>query len=628
MAAFAISPSAHGLASAPSLHCFETDSLPSRRQISRIVSERRRILGFVPSAWKRRGTLSSNGCSREGFYIVNSNQVMFQSKAREALKRGVIQLADAVRLTLGPKGRNVVIPGAMEGMAPQIINDGVTIARAVDLENPFENTGAKLVRQVCMKTNDEAGDGTTTACILAKDMIIQGLKLSESGANVIDIKKGIDKAVAFVIQELKKISIPCDGEEMIAQVASVSAGNDEEIGRMIAEAVAKVGKLGIIQVESGNSIDTCIEVEEGMEIDRGYLSPQFLTNPGKLLCELDNPVMFLTDMKLTSIQDVIGPMEIASTSGRPLFIIADDVSGDALSALVLNKLSGILSVSAVKAPSFGDRRKLILEDIATLTNSSVISEDLGLDMESITSEMLGSARKVVVRQNKTLIVSGEDPDIKEAVQNRVVALDKQMQTEESDFERDVLHQRISKLSGGIATIRVGAATETEMESKKLRIEDARNATWAAVEEGIVPGGGTALLRLSKTLLMAIKDGTLSLRNQEERSGATIVAKAMVGPAKQIAENAGVDGSTTVNEVLAVADFKFGYNAEKECVEDLVASGIIDPAKVERAALTYAGSVAGMMITTMAAVCEIPDTQVGVFDKGTMAGVDDNQYTTM
>eukprot|EP00741_Cyanophora_paradoxa_P016886 tig00020943_g16309.t1 len=572
--------------------------------------------------------IATTGSSRaaeqaaSSFRIVNENFVVFKEKSRKGLQRGVNKVADAVRLTMGPKGRNVVLQN--KGGVPMVVNDGVTIAKDISVSDPIENTGVKLVVQVAQKTNEVAGDGTTTACVLSKALVNDGLRVVSAGANPIAVKRGMDKAVekaaALILAAAQKV----EGKEMMAAVAAVSAGNDEQVGAMIAEAMDKVGKYGVVTVEGGRSTETTVEVEDGFELERGYISPQFVTNTDKLEVLLEEPLVFLTDRRLTAMADVLPLMEYAASQGRSLFIIADDVSGDALSALVLNKMMGIVSVAAIKAPSFGDRRKLILEDIAVVTGATVALEEKGFNFDDIQPEALGTCRRVTVKQNKTLLMAADIPGGKEAVAARIKALETQKEAEESDFEYDVLDQRIARLAGGIAIIKVGAATETELESNLLRVEDARNATVAAVAEGIVPGGGTAFCKLAPK----VSEWAKTLEDLDERAGAEIVARAMLSPLSQIAENCGLEGGLVSQKVQALGKWEEGYNAAADRYEDLVAAGIIDPAKVERVSLLNAASVAGYVLTCQAVVSEVYETAKGVFDAGAMAGVDDSQYGTM
>jgi len=520
---------------------------------------------------------------------------------------------------MGPKGRNVVLENRYG--SPKIVNDGVTIAKEVRCEDPAENVGAKLIQKVASDTNDSAGDGTTTACVLARELSTQGLKLISAGVNPVAVARGMMKAVYFVGEEIQTISKKVEDNKVLEQVATVSAGNDPFIGGLIAGAMAKVGNQGIVTVEGGNTVDTTIEIEEGMEIDKGYLSPNFITDPAKQLCLLQDATVFVTDKKLMAAADVVPILEYAARSGKPLFVVAEDVTGDALSAMVLNKNMGILTVCAIKAPAWGDRKKAMLEDIAILTGSQVFSEDVGMTMDKLTPEMFGYVRKVTVRRDKTIIQSGDNEEIRSAVKARVAQIRTQMDLAESDYDKDRLNERASRMEGGVAVIRVGAPTETELESKKLRVEDARNATLAALEEGVVAGGGTALCKLSKR----VDKFKETLTNAEERMGADIVAKAMVSCVAQIAENSGYEGEMVVSMVRDNEDPDWGFNAETGVYENLIESGIIDPAKVERVALFNAGSVVSYILTTMAVVAEMPDDVPSSAFGAPMSGVNDSEY---
>ncbi|CAN0898921.1 RuBisCO large subunit-binding protein subunit alpha, chloroplastic [Linum grandiflorum] len=525
----------------------------------------------------------------------NAKDIAFDQHSRKALQAGIDKLADAVGLTLGPRGRNVVLD---EYGSPKVVNDGVTIARAIDLPDPMENAGAALIREVASKTNDSAGDGTTTASVLAREIIKLGLLSVTSGANPVSIKKGIDKTVQGLIYELEQRSRPVEGRDDIKAVASISAGNDELIGTMIADAIDKVGPDGVLSIESSSSFETTVEVEEGMEIDRGYISPQFVTNLEKLICEFENARVLVTDQKISAIKDIIPLLEKTTQLRAPLLIIAEDVSGEALATLVVNKLRGILNVAAIKAPGFGERRKAMLQDIAILTGAEFQASDLGLLVENTTVEQLGLARKVTISKDSTTIIA--DAASKDELQARVLQLKKELAETDSVYDTEKLSERIAKLSGGVAVIKVGAATETELEDRKLRIEDAKNATFAAIEEGIVPGGGAALVHLS-TLVPAIKE---KIDDADERLGADIVQKALVAPASLIAQNAGVEGEVVVEKVMN-SEWEIGYNAMTDTYENLVEAGVIDPAKVTRCALQNSASVAGMVLTTQAIVVEKP-----------------------
>ncbi|KAL9258125.1 RuBisCO large subunit-binding protein subunit alpha, chloroplastic-like protein [Drosera capensis] len=524
-----------------------------------------------------------------------AKQIAFDQHSRAALQAGIDKLTDAVGLTLGPRGRNVVLD---EFGNPKVVNDGVTIARAIELADPMENSGAALIREVASKTNDSAGDGTTTACVLAREIIKLGLLSVTSGANPVSLKRGIEKTVQALVEELEKEARPVKGREDIKAVATISSGNDELIGTMIADAVDKVGNDGVLSIESSSSFETTIDVEEGMEIDRGYISPQFVTKPEKLITEFENARVLITDQKISAIKEIIPVLEKTTQLRAPLLIIAEDVSGEALATLVVNKLRGIINVAAIKAPGFGERRKAILQDIAILTGAEYQARDLGLLVENTSVESLGIARKVTITKDSTTIIA--DAASKDEIQARISQLKKELQETDSVYDSQKLAERIAKLSGGVAVIKVGAATETELEDRKLRIEDAKNATFAAIEEGIVPGGGAALVHLS-THVPAIKE---KLEDPDERLGADIVQKALVAPASLIAYNAGVEGEVVVEKLKASA-WEIGYNAMTDKYENLVESGVIDPAKVTRCALQNAASVAGMVLTTQAIVVEKP-----------------------
>ncbi|KAF5727464.1 ruBisCO large subunit-binding protein subunit alpha [Tripterygium wilfordii] len=528
----------------------------------------------------------------------SAKEILFDQSSRAALQAGIDKLADAVGLTLGPRGRNVVLD---EFGNPKVVNDGVTIARAIELPDPMENAGAALIREVASKTNDSAGDGTTTASILAREIIRLGLLSVTSGANPVSLKRGIDKTVQGLIEELEKRARPVKGSDDIKAVASISAGNDELIGTMIADAIGKVGPDGVLSIESSSSFETTVEVEEGMEIDRGYISPQFVTNPEKLICEFENARVLVTDQKISAIKDIIPLLEKTTQLRAPLIIIAEDVTGEALATLVVNKLRGILNVVAIKAPGFGERRKAMLQDIAILTGAEFQASDLGLLIENTSVEQLGTARKVTISKDSTTIIA--DAASKDELQARIAQLKRELAETDSVYDSEKLAERIAKLSGGVAVVKVGAATETELEDRKLRIEDAKNATFAAIEEGIVPGGGAALVHLS-TLVPAIKE---KLEEAEERLGADIVQKALVAPAALIAQNAGIEGEVVV-ERLKESEWEIGYNAMTDKYENLVEAGVIDPAKVTRCALQNAASVAGMVLTTQAIVVEKPKSK--------------------
>lgn len=540
-----------------------------------------------------------------------AKQIIFDENARRALERGVNAVADTVKVTLGPKGRNVVLEKKFG--APQIINDGVTIAKEIELEDPIENVGAQLVKEVTSKTNDVAGDGTTTSAILAQAMVKEGLKNVVAGANPILVKKGIEKAVAGSVERIKSMSKKVEGREAIAQVATISAGNDDYVGNLIADAMDKVGTDGVITVEESKSMGTNLEVVEGMQFDKGYVSPYMVTDSEKMEAVVDEPMILITDKKLSSIADLVPALEKVAKSGRALVIIAEDVDGEALATLVVNKLRGVLNVVAVKAPGFGDRRKAMLEDIAILTGGRVISEDLGLKLENVTLDMFGLARQVKVNKEKTTIVAGSDN--KDSVDKRVAQIRRQIEETDSEFDKEKLQERLAKLAGGVAVIQVGAATETELKDKKLRIEDALSATKAAVEEGIVPGGGTTLLSLIEDLE---KDAEKE-ENADIRTGFRIVAKSLEYPTKQIAQNAGVDGSIIVNKVRT-GEKGLGYNALNDTYQNMFEAGIVDPAKVTRAALQNAASIAAMLLTTEALVVDKPEKKSPSMGGG-MGGMD-------
>ena len=526
-----------------------------------------------------------------------AKQIIFSEEARHALERGVNQLADAVKVTLGPKGRNVVLDKKFG--SPTITNDGVTIAREIELEDPFENMGAQLVKEVATKTNDVAGDGTTTATVLAQAMIREGLKNVAAGANPMIIKKGIHKAVARAIDEIKAISQPIESKEAIAQVASISAA-DEEIGDLIAEAMEKVGKDGVITVEESQGFGTTLDVVEGMQFDRGYISPYMVTDTDKMEAVLDEPFILITDKKIGSIQEILPVLEKVVQGGKPLVIIAEDVEGEALATLVVNKLRGTFTCVAIKAPGFGDRRKAMLQDIAALTGGQVISEEVGLKLDNTSLDMLGRARQVKIGKEETVIVDGRGNS--EDINARVASIRRQIEETTSDFDREKLQERLAKLSGGVAVIGVGAATETEMKEKKHRIEDALAATRAAVEEGIVAGGGTALLDVLSSLDEIQLEG-------DEQTGVNIVKKSLEEPVRQIANNAGLEGSVVVEKVKN-AGKGVGFNAVTEEYVDMVAKGIVDPAKVTRSALQNAASIASMVLTTETLVTDLPDKNPG------------------
>jgi len=524
-----------------------------------------------------------------------AKDVKFSGDARERMLRGVDILANAVKVTLGPKGRNVVLDKSFG--APRITKDGVTVAKEIELEDKFENMGAQMVREVASKTNDVAGDGTTTATVLAQAIVREGAKSVAAGMNPMDLKRGIDIAVQAVVKDIEKRAKKVGASSEVAQVGTISANGDTQIGKMIAQAMQKVGNEGVITVEEAKSLDTEVEIVEGMQFDRGYISPYFVTNAEKMLAELEDAYILLHEKKLSGLQAMLPVLEAVVQSGKPLIIIAEDVEGEAIATLVVNKLRGGLKVAAVKAPGFGDRRKAMLEDIAILTGGQLISEDLGIKLENVTLNMLGRAKKVIIEKEKTTIVNGVGK--KADIEARVQQIKAQIEETSSDYDREKLQERLAKLAGGVAVIRVGGATEIEVKEKKDRVEDALNATRAAVEEGIVPGGGTALLRAKKAV------GKLTNENADVQAGINIVLKALEAPIRQIAENSGVEGSIVVGKVLDNKDETFGFDAQNEEYVDMVAKGIIDPAKVVRTALQDASSVAGLLITTEAMVAELP-----------------------
>jgi chaperonin GroEL len=521
--------------------------------------------------------------------------VRFSTDARDKMLRGVDILANAVKVTLGPKGRNVVLDKSFG--APRITKDGVTVAKEIELEDKFENMGAQMVREVAQKTNDNAGDGTTTATLLAQAIIREGAKSVAAGMNPMDLKRGIDLAVAAVVRDIEKRSKKVESSAEVAQVGTISSNGDAKIGKMIAQAMQKVGNEGVITVEEAKSLDTEVEIVEGMQFDRGYLSPYFITNAEKMVAELEDAYVLLHEKKLSGLQAVLPVLEAVVQSGKPLLIVAEDVEGEALAALVVNKLRGGLKVAAVKAPGFGDRRKAMLEDIAVLTGGQLISEDLGIKLENVTIAMLGRAKKVILEKEKTTIVDGAGK--KRDIEGRVGQIKAQIEETASDYEREKLQERLAKLAGGVAVIRVGGATEVEVKEKKDRVEDALNATRAAVEEGIVAGGGVALLRAKKAV------GRIPNDNPDVQAGINIVLKALEAPLRQIAENSGVEGSIVVGKILDNKSETFGFDAQNEEYVDMVEKGIIDPAKVVRRALQDAASVAGLLVTTEAMVADVP-----------------------
>ncbi|MCX7912988.1 MAG: chaperonin GroEL [Thermodesulfovibrionales bacterium] len=526
-----------------------------------------------------------------------AKQLLFDENARQAILRGVTILTDAVKATLGPRGRNVIIDRKFG--APNITKDGVTVAKEIELKDPYENMGAQLLREVASKTSDVAGDGTTTATVLAYSMYKEGMKYVTAGANAIDVKRGIDKAVEVVVEELKKMSKPVADKKEIAQVGTISANNDASIGELIAEAMDKVGKDGVITVEEAKSMATTLEIVEGMQFDRGYISPYFITDPERMQCVLEDAFLLIHDKKISSMKDLLPILEQIAKMGKPLLIIAEEVEGEALATLVVNKLRGTLQVCAVKAPGFGDRRKAMLEDIAILTGGTVISEDLGLKLENVKLTDLGRAKKINIEKENTTIVEGAGSPA--AIQGRVRQIKTQIEETTSDYDREKLQERLAKLVGGVAVINVGAATEAEMKEKKARVEDALNATRAAVEEGIVPGGGVALLRCIKAL------DNLKLEH-DMQIGVNIVKRALEEPIRQIIFNTGLESSIIVEKVKEATDPNYGFDAYKEEFTDMIKAGIIDPTKVTRWALLNAASVAGLMLTTEVMITEVPEEE--------------------
>jgi chaperonin GroEL len=529
-----------------------------------------------------------------------AKDVYFSTDARDKMLRGVNILANAVKVTLGPKGRNVVIEKSFG--APRSTKDGVSVAKEIELSDKFENLGAQLIREVASKTNDKAGDGTTTATVLAQAIVVEGTKSVAAGMNPMDLKRGVEKAVLKVVEEIKNTSKKVTTNQEIAQVGAISANGDKEIGDMIARAMEKVGNEGVITVEEAKSLETELDVVEGMQFDRGYLSPYFITNADKMEVQLEDPLILLSEKKLSSLQPLLPVLEAVVQSSRPLLIIAEDIDGEALATLVVNKLRGGLKVAAVKAPGFGDRRKAMLEDIATLTGGQLISEDLGIKLENVTIDMLGKAKKVSITKDDTTIVDGSGE--KSEIEARIGQIKRQIEDTTSDYDKEKLQERLAKLAGGVAVVRVGGSTEVEVKEKKDRVDDALNATRAAVEEGIVAGGGVALLKASKVL-----DG-MKGDNADQDAGIQIVRRALQAPIRQIAENSGVEGSIVVGKVMENASPTFGFNAQTEEYVDMIAAGIIDPAKVVRTALQDAASVAGLMITTEAAIVEAPKKSSG------------------
>jgi chaperonin GroEL len=548
-----------------------------------------------------------------------AKDVYFSADARDRMLQGVNILANAVKVTLGPKGRNVVIEKSFG--APRSTKDGVSVAKEIELSDKFQNLGAQLIREVASKTNDKAGDGTTTATVLAQSIVTEGLKSVASGRNPMDLRRGIDKAVAAVVENIKATSKKVSANSEIAQVGTISANGDREVGEMIARAMEKVGNEGVITVEEAKTAETELDVVEGMQFDRGYLSPYFITNADKMEVVLDEPQILLFEKKLSSLQPLLPVLEAVVQSARPLLIIAEDIEGEALATLVVNKLRGGLRVAAVKAPGFGDRRKAMLEDLAILTGGTVISEDLGIKLENVTLADLGKAKKVTITKDDTTVVEGAGA--KEGIEARISQIKRQIEDTTSDYDKEKLQERLAKLAGGVAVVRVGGSTEVEVKEKKDRVDDALNATRAAVEEGVVAGGGVALLKAGKVL-----DG-LKGENDDQNAGIAIVRRALQAPIRQIAENAGVEGSIVVGKVLDNPSPTFGFNAQTEEYGDLVASGVIDPAKVVRTALQDAASVAGLLITTEAAIVEAPKkgsgAQAGGMPGGGMGGMGDMDF---
>lgn len=541
-----------------------------------------------------------------------AKEVKFSRDARESLLRGVNILADAVKVTLGPKGRNVVIDKSFG--APRITKDGVSVAKEIELDDKFENMGAQMLREVASKTNDKAGDGTTTATVLAQAIVQEGAKAVAAGMNPMDLKRGVDLAVGEVVDYLNKAATKIKTSEEVAQVGTISANGETEVGQMIAEAMQKVGNEGVITVEEAKTAETELEVVEGMQFDRGYLSPYFITNPEKMVAELEDAYILLHEKKLSNLQSMLPVLEAVVQSGKPLIIIAEDVEGEALATLVVNKLRGGLKIAAVKAPGFGDRRKAMLEDIAILTGGQVISEDLGIKLENVTLDMLGRAKRVSITKENTTIVDGAGT--KSEIEGRVAQIKAQVEETTSDYDREKLQERLAKLAGGVAVIRVGGSTEVEVKERKDRVDDALNATRAAVEEGIVPGGGVALLRAALAI-------TAKGANADQAAGVNIVRRAVQAPARQIASNAGAEASIVAGKILENSDNNFGYNAQDDEYGNMISFGIVDPMKVVRTALQDAASVAGLLITTEAMIAELPkkESPMPAMPGGGMGGMD-------
>ena len=561
-----------------------------------------------------------------------AKDVQFGNEVRQKMVSGVNTLANAVRVTLGPKGRNVVVDRAFGG--PHITKDGVTVAKEIELKDKFENMGAQMVKEVASKTNDVAGDGTTTATVLAQAIVAEGMKYVTAGMNPTDLKRGIDKAVAALVEELKNIAKPCDTSKEIAQVGSISANSDEQVGSIIAEAMEKVGKEGVITVEDGKSLENELDVVEGMQFDRGYLSPYFINDAEKQIAALDNPFVLLFDKKISNIRDLLPVLEQVAKASRPLLIIAEDVEGEALATLVVNNIRGILKTVAVKAPGFGDRRKAMLQDIAILTGGVVISEEVGLSLEKATLDDLGQAKRIEIGKENTTIIDGFGDAAQ--IEARVAEIRQQIETATSDYDKEKLQERVAKLAGGVAVIKVGAATEVEMKEKKDRVEDALHATRAAVEEGVVAGGGVALLRAYQAVILKIKPDAkewleiasnlktglsehLMLTNNDQLAGALIIFKAIESPLRQIVTNAGNEPSVVVNKVLE-GKGNYGYNAGSGEYGDMIEMGVLDPAKVTRSALQHAASIAGLMLTTDCMIAEIPEEKPAMPDMGGMGGM--------
>ena len=561
-----------------------------------------------------------------------AKDVQFGNEVRQKMVSGVNTLANAVRVTLGPKGRNVVVDRAFGG--PHITKDGVTVAKEIELKDKFENMGAQMVKEVASKTNDVAGDGTTTATVLAQAIVAEGMKYVTAGMNPTDLKRGIDKAVAALVEELKNIAKPCDTSKEIAQVGSISANSDEQVGAIIAEAMEKVGKEGVITVEDGKSLENELDVVEGMQFDRGYLSPYFINDAEKQIAALDNPFVLLFDKKISNIRDLLPVLEQVAKASRPLLIIAEDVEGEALATLVVNNIRGILKTVAVKAPGFGDRRKAMLQDIAILTGGVVISEEVGLSLEKATLDDLGQAKRIEIGKENTTIIDGFGDAAQ--IEARVAEIRQQIETATSEYDKEKLQERVAKLAGGVAVIKVGAATEVEMKEKKDRVEDALHATRAAVEEGVVAGGGVALLRAYQAIIQKIKPDAkelseitsklkeilpehLMLTNNDQLAGALIIFKAIESPLRQIVANAGGEPSVVVNKVLE-GKGNYGYNAGSGEYGDMIEMGVLDPAKVTRSALQHAASIAGLMLTTDCMIAEIPEEKPAMPDMGGMGGM--------